>query len=81
MGKPTTPPEADFELSVDNKRQETDSPQEGKDEIVSANAQHGVQAIEATAAAWGKWDLVIAYALYVLFTSFFFIGGPLTISH
>lgn len=63
MGKPTTPPENDFELSIHRNHREGESPDDGKDTIVTADAQHGVQAVEAVAAVWSKWDLVIAYGL------------------
>ncbi|KAI1859541.1 uncharacterized protein JN550_012059 [Neoarthrinium moseri] len=42
---------------------ESDNQQEEKDAIVTSNAQHGVQAIEAAAGVWGKWDLIAAYGL------------------
>lgn len=71
MGKSITPPETGPELSVNNsgnnnKDLNEEVPNESKEAIVTAEAQHGVQAIEAAAGVWGKWDLVLAYALFVI---------------
>ncbi|KAK6079044.1 major facilitator superfamily transporter [Seiridium cupressi] len=64
MEKPRTTPCEDLELSSNNNaHQNSTFPHDSKDEIVTVDAQHGVQAIEAAAGVWGKWDLVIAYGL------------------
>ncbi|KAH8674209.1 hypothetical protein BX600DRAFT_495495 [Xylariales sp. PMI_506] len=45
-------------------RASEDAPQgDEKEEIVSQNAQHGVQSIEAAAGVWTKWHLVAAYVI------------------
>ncbi|KAK9422940.1 hypothetical protein SUNI508_04607 [Seiridium unicorne] len=64
MERTRTTPREDLELSSNNNaHQNSTFPHYSKDEIVTVDAQHGVQAIEAAAGVWGKWDLVIAYGL------------------
>lgn len=64
MGSEIQPSESSSDPAVESRADQVGNAARGeKGDFVTKDAQHGVQAIEATASVWGKSGLVAAYAL------------------